>query len=205
MLTRQSNDGVWVRLEVEPPRRIALVPAVHRQRDEVRPILEVADDDAAGPPGPAADGGEAERTPAPLVRRGPQEPAATQLVQRAMGAPRRVHEPRRRDSWRSSWRVAHGTASDRPASTLRVALIARDLAGARRSARQKPEDFVDHPGGPEQSLEDREDVLPERVRLLPEPHPRAEDAQPVNGASACGTASVAHRVDACFRPICRDD
>ena len=35
-------------------------------------------------------------------------------------------------------------------------------------------------------LEDREDVLPERVRLPPVPDESAEDAQPVDGASARG-------------------
>ena len=44
MLARQSDDGVRVRLEVEPPRGMALVPAVHRERDEVGAVFEVADD-----------------------------------------------------------------------------------------------------------------------------------------------------------------
>src|SRR5664280_1307190 len=47
MLVGQSNNGVGVRLEVEPPRGMTLVPAVHRDGDEVWAIFEVADDDAA--------------------------------------------------------------------------------------------------------------------------------------------------------------
>src|SRR5688572_19369740 len=59
LLVRQSSDGVRVRLEVAPPRGMALVPAVHRDRDEVRTVFEVADDDAALLPGLPPDGGEA--------------------------------------------------------------------------------------------------------------------------------------------------
>ena len=51
MPARQSNDDVRVRLEIEPPRGMALVPAVHRERDEVGSFLEVADDDTALLPG----------------------------------------------------------------------------------------------------------------------------------------------------------
>src|SRR5207237_6230706 len=58
LLVRQSNDGVRVRLEVAPPRGMALVPAVHRDRDEVRTVFEVADDDAALLPGLTPDDGD---------------------------------------------------------------------------------------------------------------------------------------------------
>ena len=47
VLVRQSNDSVWMRLEVEPPGWMPLVPPVHRKRDKVRAILEVSHDDAA--------------------------------------------------------------------------------------------------------------------------------------------------------------
>ena len=80
-LARQTNDGIGVRLEVEPPGGMALVPAVHRQHDEVRAVFDVADDDASSLPGLAPDGGEAQRTPAALVRRGPQEAPAAEPVQ----------------------------------------------------------------------------------------------------------------------------
>jgi hypothetical protein len=111
MLARQSNDGVRVRLEVEPPRGVALVPAVHRERDEVGAVFEVADDDAALLPGLPPDGREAQRTPAAPVRRGPQESAATESVEGAMRAPGRVHEPPRRDVRRSGRRIAHRVTS----------------------------------------------------------------------------------------------
>jgi len=45
LLMRELNDGVRVRLEVAPPRGMALVPAVHRDRDEVGTVFEVTDDD----------------------------------------------------------------------------------------------------------------------------------------------------------------
>src|SRR6266550_6106921 len=62
--------GVRLGLQVEPPRRLRLPPAVHRHRDQVRPILVVAEDRAALLPGPAADGRDPHRSPAP----GPHEP-----------------------------------------------------------------------------------------------------------------------------------
>lgn len=97
MLARQSNDSVRVRLEVEPPRGMALVSAVHGEHDQVGAVFDVADDDAVFFPRRPPDGREAQRTPAALVRRGLQEPAATELVEGSMSAPGRVHEPRRRD------------------------------------------------------------------------------------------------------------
>jgi len=44
----EENDArVGMRLEVQPPGRFAIGPAVHRHRDEVRPILKIGDDHAA--------------------------------------------------------------------------------------------------------------------------------------------------------------
>lgn len=56
MLAGQPNDGFGMRLEVEPPRRVAFVLAVHRIRDEVRAVHDVADDDVALLPGLPPDG-----------------------------------------------------------------------------------------------------------------------------------------------------
>ena len=62
------------------------------------------------------------------------------------------------------------------------------------STGERLEHRVDHPGGPEEPLEDREDVLPEAVCLLPEPDPGPEDAQGIDRPSARGPcAGVAHR------------
>src|SRR3954470_18283629 len=51
LLPRQSNDCVWVRLEIEPPRGMAFVPVVDRERDQVGAVFEVADEHAALLPG----------------------------------------------------------------------------------------------------------------------------------------------------------
>ena len=106
-LVGQSNHGVWVGLQVEPPRRLALVPAVHSERDEVWAIFEVANDHAALFPGLPSDGRETKRTPPALVRRGPQETTATESVEHSMNAPGVVHEPGRRMLRRSRCRGAH--------------------------------------------------------------------------------------------------
>ena len=58
-LAGQSDDGVGVRLEVEPPRGMAFVPAVHGDRYQVGAVLDVADDDAALLPGLPPDRREA--------------------------------------------------------------------------------------------------------------------------------------------------
>jgi hypothetical protein len=107
MLARQSNDGVRVRLEVEPPRGMALIPAIHREHDEIGAVFEVADDDAALLPGLPPGGREAQCTPAAPVRRGPEESAATEPVERSMNPPSHVHEPPRRDVRRSGCRITH--------------------------------------------------------------------------------------------------
>jgi hypothetical protein len=106
-LAWEADDGIGVCLEIEPPRGMTLVKAVHRESDEVGAVLEVADDDAAFLPGLAPDGREAKRAPAALARRGPQEAAATEPVERSMNAPERVLEPRRREFRRSGCRCVH--------------------------------------------------------------------------------------------------
>src|SRR3954447_6111724 len=112
LLPRQSNDCIWVRLEIEPPRGAAFVPVVDRERDQVGAVFEVADEDAALLPGLPPDGRQAQRTPAALVRRGPKESTATESVEGAMNAPARVHEPGWRDLRRSGCcRIAHGYTS----------------------------------------------------------------------------------------------
>ncbi len=56
------------------------------------------------------------------------------------------------------------------------------------------EDVVDHPGGPEQALDEDEHVGPEGVGLLPEIHPGAEDAQAVDRSATSRTrTSLSHR------------
>src|SRR4051794_5520087 len=47
LLVGPPNNGVGMRLEVEPPCRAAFVPAIHCERDEVRSVFDVADDDVA--------------------------------------------------------------------------------------------------------------------------------------------------------------
>ena len=47
LIVGQTDEGVRVSLQVQPPGGMALVPAVHGQRDEVGPVFDVTDDDVA--------------------------------------------------------------------------------------------------------------------------------------------------------------
>src|SRR5512132_6632 len=65
------------------------------------------------------------------------------------------------------------------------------------------EDLIDHEGRPEQALDDRQQVLPERVGLLPEVHQGPEDPQTIDRTPAsgrAGVASVAHHPPHLSRP-----
>ncbi len=56
------------------------------------------------------------------------------------------------------------------------------------SGSQGGEDLVDHPGWPEDTLDEGEHVLPERIGLLEVIHKGSEDAQAVDRASTGRTA-----------------
>ena len=73
-----------------------------------------------------------------------------------------------------------------PAFTAAMEYVRSTLAGGGRLSlavgrgtviRERLEDLVHHERRPEYPLEEREDELPERVRLGEEPHPRAEDPE----------------------------
>ena len=86
-------------LQVQPPCRLALAPAVHGHGDEIRPILEVADHDAAFEAGPPADSVEAHGAPAVRLRPPQPHTSAGQTVQTAMGEPETPYEPATKRSW----------------------------------------------------------------------------------------------------------
>ena len=73
----EEFDGrLGVGLQVQPPRRFGLSPAVHRRRDQVRAVLDVADDRDASLARVAPDRSEPEHPPL-AARRGPQaDPSA---------------------------------------------------------------------------------------------------------------------------------
>jgi len=52
---------------------------------------------------------------------------------------------------------------------------------------ESSEDLIDHEGWPEESLEEREQILPKRVSLLPEVHEGSENAKAVKSSSTGGT------------------
>ena len=91
----EFDMGIGMGLQVQPPRRFAVAPAVHGHGDQVRAVLEVADDHAAFVSAAPADRGEAHRTP-PVGFGPPQsQPAAAQAVHAAVGRPGQAHEPPR--------------------------------------------------------------------------------------------------------------
>ena len=123
---RPAERQPGVRLQVEPPGWMTLVPAVHRRRHEVGTVLDVADDDAALVPGLPPDGREAQRTPAALVCGGPQDATTAEPVERSMSAPGRVDEPLRQDMRRSGCRGAQArpqvlTHADHPQRSMLTA------------------------------------------------------------------------------------
>src|SRR4029450_4541943 len=80
ILAGEPDDRIGSCFEVEPPRRMSLVPAVHGERDEVPAVLDVTDDDAPLLPGLPTDGRETQRTPAALVRRRPKDATAADSI-----------------------------------------------------------------------------------------------------------------------------
>src|SRR5690606_28307413 len=85
-----------VGLQVEPPRRFRVRPAVHRQGDEVVAVLDIAKDHRAWLPGLATCRGDPHRAP-PRPAGTPQACLARQhSVERAMDGPRTPDEPPRR-------------------------------------------------------------------------------------------------------------
>src|SRR5688500_11422622 len=106
---RKLDRGVGMRLQIEPPRWLRVLPAVHRHRDQVRTILVIAEDHAALLTGAAADRREAHRPP-PVRLRWPEAlTASSQPVDRAVDLPGRDDDPARRESRRSFRSVGHGS------------------------------------------------------------------------------------------------
>lgn len=86
-----------MRLEIEPPRRLAVGLTVHRHRDQVRTIIEMPRDHTPLLAG-AAPGGREAHHPPPVALRTPQsDPATRGAVQIAMCGPSQAYEPSRRE------------------------------------------------------------------------------------------------------------
>ena len=99
-LMRQSNGGVRMRLQVEPPRGMTLVPAIHREDNEVGTVFDVADDDAPVTSGLPANRRQTQGPPATFAGRSPQEAPAAQSIHRTVATPECVLEP-----WRGKLRL----------------------------------------------------------------------------------------------------
>src|SRR3990172_2168882 len=91
--------GLGMGLEIEPPRRFAVRPAVHRHRHQVRTVFEVAEDDAALLASAAPDGGEAHGTPPARFGAPQADPAACDPIQPTMRGPGEPDKPSRRNPY----------------------------------------------------------------------------------------------------------
>jgi len=96
-----------VRLEVEPPGRFAVAPAVHGHGDEVRAVFKVADDHSTGAARTAPDRVKTHGAPTAGLRSPQTESATGPAVQAAMGDPGEPDEPAVRKSCLLGFRVRH--------------------------------------------------------------------------------------------------
>ena len=90
------GGDVGVSLQVQPPPGFGRTPPVHRHRDQVAAVLEIAEDDRPRPPGAPAHRGEPQRPPAARLRTPQTHPGARHAHQCAMGMPGNHDEPPRR-------------------------------------------------------------------------------------------------------------
>src|SRR5262252_5841613 len=83
-------------LKIEPPGWFRVGPAVHRRRDQIRAVLNVAEDYAALPCGVPSGGGQLEHSPLVGRWRSKDQPAAADRIQSAMELPEDADDPPRR-------------------------------------------------------------------------------------------------------------
>src|SRR5215218_9642833 len=84
-----------------------------------------------------------------------------------------------------------GAATYRRTISRRTAVTSGAAPGHSPAAAECLEDLIDHERRPEQALDHRQQVLPERVGLLPEVHQGPKNPQAVDRAAAGGRARVA--------------
>ena len=94
--TDEIDAVLGMRLEIEPPRRLAVDPTVHRHRDQLRTIIEIAKDHTPLLAG-ATPGGRKTHHPLPVALRTPQSDRPPEVVQIAMCGPSQAYEPSRRE------------------------------------------------------------------------------------------------------------
>ena len=105
----QLHGCVRVCLEVDPPRRIAIAPAVHREGHEVRAVGVIAEDRLALLARASPDRAQDHHPEAPVGRRRAQSAAtAGQTMDRSVAEPEEADEPsRRQERLPSGGRLGH--------------------------------------------------------------------------------------------------
>src|SRR5262245_2462583 len=121
-----------MRSEIEPPPGLTVGPAVHRQRDEVRAVLDVPKEHASLLTRATPSGGEPQGAPPASPRAPKTGPAAGDAVQAAMSVPRQPDKPPGRQSRPLLAFVRHGTPSLR-AAPPRLAEPVAEAFGPERS------------------------------------------------------------------------
>ena len=108
----EVGPDVGLGLQVQPPGRLAVTPAVHGQGDEVRAVLEVADDHRVLAARPAPAGGEPQGAPLAGLRQPQAQTAVAQAVEPPVGDPEEPDEPAGRKSWLPGRRAGrHGNVT----------------------------------------------------------------------------------------------
>ena len=95
-------------LEVEPPRRIAISPAVHRHRHQVRTIFDVPEDHAPLLAGTTPGGGQTHGAPTIAPRSPQSDSASCNAVYAPVGGPGEPNKPSGRNPRLLFMFVRHG-------------------------------------------------------------------------------------------------
>src|SRR5919106_484499 len=127
-------------LQVQPPRWLSRTPAVHGHRDQVGPVLVVADDHAPRVAAAPAGGGEPQRAPLSRARRPQSLATPGHSNEQSMNVPEGHDEPPR---WEPILPSRHTHISSRGDFT-----IAPSATGAQQEAtlRRSPSDQAEEPG-----------------------------------------------------------
>ncbi len=116
--------GVGMGHEVEPPRGLTLGPPVHREGDQVRPVLEIAEQHGAGASGAPPGDGEPHCPPVGVVLRRPEaDSAARHPVDGSVDVPDADDDPSGREPGLATGFTRHDTTSSYSAGSVSPSVL----------------------------------------------------------------------------------